>query len=59
MVTNIPASGPVVRNPNSLKMADEHNAARKTTHRSLSLVDRLALPAQLLLHLQHHDRKIL
>ena len=49
-VTDIPTSGQVVRNHDSLKMADEHNAARKTTFPSLSLVYRLALPAQLHLH---------
>ena len=44
---------------NSFIMADEYNALRRTTCRSLSLVHRLALPAQLHLHLQHHYRRSL
>ena len=35
-ITDIPSSGPVVRNHNSLKMTDEYNATRKTAYRSLS-----------------------
>ena len=45
-ITDILSSGPVVRNHNCLKVADEYNAARKTTYRSLSLVYRPALPAK-------------
>ena len=40
-------------------MADEHNAARKTTYRSLSLVYRPVLPVQLHVHLQHRYRRTL
>ena len=40
-------------------MADEYNAARKTTYRSLSLVYRPVLPAQLHIHLQHRHRRTL
>ena len=43
--------------PQLSKMADEYNAARKTTYRSLALVYRLAFPAQLHLHLQHRYRR--
>ena len=50
-------SGPVVRNHNSLKMTDEYNAARRTVYRSLSLVYRPVLPAQLHRHLQHRHRR--
>ena len=39
------------RNHNSSKMADEYFAARRTTHRSLSLVYRLVFPGQLHIHL--------
>ena len=35
-ITDTHASGPVVGNHISLEMADEYNAARKTTYRSLS-----------------------
>ena len=51
-ITDIPTSGPVVRNHILSKMADGENAARRTTYHSLSLVYRHALEAQLHLHLR-------
>ena len=58
-IKDIHMSGPVVRNHISSKMTDEYNAARKTTYRSLSLVYRPVLPAQLHMHLQHRYRRSL
>ena len=55
-ITDIFTSGPVVRNHHSSKMADEYNAARRTTYRSSSLVYRQALQSQLHLHLQQMFR---
>ena len=56
-ITDISTSGPVVRNHNTLKMAHEYNAARRTSYRSLSLVYRQALQAQRHLHLRHQYRR--
>ena len=44
---------------NSWTMADEYSAARKTTYRSLSLIYRPVLPAQLHIHHQHRYHRTL
>ena len=54
-ISDIPTSGPVVRNHNSSKMAERWNAIRRTAYHSLFLVYRQALQAHLHLHL--HRRK--
>ena len=58
-ITGIPTIGPVVRNHNSSKMADEWNATRRTTYRSLSLVCQRVPPRHLHLLRQHLHRRIL
>ena len=52
-ITGIPTIGPVNRNHSSLKMADESIPTQRTMYPSFSRVYRLALQAQLHVHLQH------
>ena len=56
-ITGIPDTGPTVRIHNSPKMADEWNATRRTTYRSLSQVYRQVPLLHLHLLLLHHRRK--